>query len=86
MGKLQKIEFWDEEANESVLFEIIDEIVIDGQRYLLVADVDEVATILKEIPTDDEEEDNRYVLVEDDFEFQKVSLSFMENDEYDVEI
>ena len=80
---MQKITFLDPSTNESVLFEIIDQITIEGKRYLLVADEEEVATILKEVV--EEDETITYALVEDDMEFQKISLSFMENDEYDID-
>lgn len=81
---MEKIEFWDDEMGESILFEVVDQLTLQDQKYILVVDEEEVATILKEIKEDDES--LTYVLVENDDEFQKVTLLFMENDAYDVEI
>ncbi len=81
---MEKITFYDEEAQEEVLFEILDSVVIDDNKYLLVVDEDDDATILKECQSDDEL--LVYTLLEDDNEFQKIALILMENDEYDLEI
>jgi len=72
------ITFYDSETNEKILFEVIDTFDMDGQRYLLVADKDDEAAILKEMHMD--EEDITYQLIEDDDEFQKVALLFLESD------
>ena len=81
---MEKINFYDETTGDIILFEVIDQAVIDGQKYLLVADEEDEATILKEIVDDGEE--ITYQLVEDDNEFQKAALTLMESDEYDIEI
>lgn len=81
---MEKINFYDEIADETIQFEVIDETTIDNQKYLLVADDEDVATILKEIV--DDGENITYELVEDDEELQKVALTLMESDEYDIEI
>ena len=74
---MDKINFYDELTGETIQFEVIDQATIDGQKYLLVADEEDIATILKEIT---------YELVEDDEELQKVALTLMESDEYDIEV
>lgn len=81
---MEKINFYDEITGETIQFEVIDETTIDNQKYLLVADDEDVATILKEIV--DNGEDITYELVEDDEELQRVALTLMESDEYDIEI
>lgn len=81
---MEKINFYDEIADETIQFEVIDETTIDNQKYLLVADDEDVATILKEIV--DDGENITYELVENDEELQKVALTLMESDEYDIEI
>ena len=79
-----KITFYDEETNEKVLFEVIDSFDIEGQRYILVADDDNDAAILKEIQMGDD--DITYELIEDNDEFQKIALLFLESDSgYDLE-
>lgn len=72
------IRFYDEETNERILFEVVDSFDIDGQRYILVADQDDEAAILKEIQMGEEE--ITYELIEDDNEFQKIALLFLESD------
>lgn len=72
------IKFDDEESGEEIRFEVIDSFDIEGQRYILVADNEDQAAILKEIAMDDEE--ITYELVEDDNEFQKAALLFLESD------
>ena len=81
---MDKINFYDELTGEDIQFEVIDQTTIDGQKYLLVADEDDIATILKEMVDDGEE--ITYQLVEDDEELQKVALTLMESDEYDIEV
>ncbi|MHC1747495.1 MAG: DUF1292 domain-containing protein [Cellulosilyticaceae bacterium] len=80
----EKIVFFDETTGEEVLFEIVDHLIVDDCKYILVVDEEDVATIMKE--TEDDETEVTYVLVEDDAEFQKITLLFMESDEYDVEV
>lgn len=81
---MEKINFYDEVTGETILFEVVDQAIIDGKKYLLVADEEDEATILKEMVDDGEE--ITYELVEDDNEFQKAALTLMESDEYDIEI
>ncbi|MGL4738076.1 MAG: DUF1292 domain-containing protein [Cellulosilyticaceae bacterium] len=81
---MDKIKFFDEELQQEVDLEIMDQILVDEVQYLLVADEDDVATILKLVQGDDEE--LTYEVVEDDAEFQKVALLLMESDEYDLEV
>lgn len=81
---MEKINFYDELTGDTILFEVVDQAIIDGQKYLLVADEEDEATILKEIV--DNGEEITYELVEDDSEFQKAALTLMESDEYDIEI
>ena len=78
------IQFNDEESGEEIRFEVIDSFDMDGQRYILVADRDDQAAILKETEMNDQE--IKYVLIEDDNEFQKVALQFLESDSgYELE-
>lgn len=78
------IKFFDEQTNEEILFEMVNSFDLEGQRYVLVADEYDEATILKEIKMDNEE--IIYQLIEDDAEFQKVALLFMESEgEYTLE-
>ena len=81
---MDKINFYDELTGETIEFEVIDQATIDGQKYLLVADEEDIATILKEMSEDGDE--ITYELVEDDEELQKVALTLMESDEYDIEV
>ena len=84
MEEIERITFVDEETGEEILFEIVDEIVLDNIKYLLVVDEDDISTILKQIG---EEDDNiEYALVEDEEEFKKAATEFMASDEYDIEI
>lgn len=76
MGEI--IKFYDSVTNEKILFEVMDSFDMEGQRYLLVADEDDDAAILKEIQMGDE--DITYELIEDDDEFQKIALLFLESD------
>lgn len=78
------IKFNDEYSGEEIRFEVIDSFDIAGQRYILVADKDDEAAILKEVSMDDDE--ITYELIEDDEEFQKIALMFLESDAgYDLE-
>ena len=84
MEEINRITFIHEETGEEILFEIIDEAVLEGTKYLLVVDEEDISTILKQV---NEEEDNiEYALVEDEDEFKKAATEFMASDEYDIEI
>lgn len=78
------ITFYDEETGEEILFEIVDSTIFNNNKYLLVVDKDDEATILKE----QKDADNNlfYSLIENEDEFQQITLILMENDEYDLEV
>ena len=82
--EVERIQFIDEETNETIEFEVIDEVVMDGIKYILVVDEEDISTILKQVNEDGEEVE--YVLVEDEDEFKKVATEFMTSEEYDIEI
>lgn len=82
--EIEKIKFIDGETKEEVWFEIIDEVMIDQTKYLLVVDEDNISTILKQI--DEINEDLEYTLIEDENEFKRVATEFMSNEAYDIEI
>lgn len=81
---MEQIKFIDEETGEEILFEVIDEVVIDKQKYILVVDEEDVSTILKQVH--EAGEDVEYILVEDEDEFKKAAVEFMTNEDYDIEI
>ena len=81
---METISFYDETTNETVAFEVIDQLLENGIQYLLVADEDDEALVLKAIEDDGEE--ITYALIEDDNELQRIVLKFMESDEYDIEV
>lgn len=81
---MERITFLDEANNENIEFEVIDQTVVEGIQYLLVADEDDEAVILKAIK--DDGDNVTYALIEDDLELQKVTLIFLESDEYDIEV
>lgn len=81
---LEKIRFIDEETKEEIWFEVIDEVIIDQVKYILVVDEDDISTILKQVNEDSEEVE--YMLVEDEDEFKKAATEFMASDAYDIEI
>ncbi|PHV71523.1 hypothetical protein CS063_05615 [Sporanaerobium hydrogeniformans] len=81
---MEKIKFVDEETKEEILFEVMDEAVLEGTKYLLVVDEEDVATILKQVEEKDDEID--YVLVEEEDEFKRVAVEFMSSEEYDIEV
>lgn len=81
---IEKIRFIDEETNEEIWFEVIDEVVLDQMKYILVVDEDDISTILKQ--TNEDGEDVEYMLVEDEDEFKKAATEFMASEEYDIEI
>lgn len=82
--EIEKIKFIDGETKEEVWFEIVDEVVINQTKYLLVVDEDNISTILKQI--DEKDEDLEYTLIEDENEFKRVATEFMSNEAYDIEI
>lgn len=82
--EMEQIKFYDETTGEEILFEIVDQAIIDKVQYLLVADEDDNANILKAIK--DDEQEITYKLVDNDFELQKATLIFLESDEYDIEV
>lgn len=84
MEEIERITFVDEETGEEILFEIVDEVLLEGIKYLLVVDEDDISTILKQIG--EEEDEIEYALVEDEDEFKKAATEFMASDEYDIEI
>lgn len=81
---MDKITFYDQSNGESVLFEVVDEATIDGHKYILVVDEDDIAVILKEIKQENEEA--TYALIEDDEEFKKIAVHFMSSEDYDIEV
>lgn len=82
--EIQKIRFLDEESNEEIWFEVIDEVVLDETKYILVVDEDDISTILKQVG--EEGEDVEYMLVEDEDEFKKAATEFMASEDYDIEV
>lgn len=82
--ELQRIRFIDEETKEETWFEVIDEVILEQVKYILVVDEDDISTILKQ--TNEDGEDVEYMLVEDEDEFKKVATEFMTSDDYDIEI
>ena len=80
----EKIRFIDEESNEEIWFEVVDEVVIENMKYILVVDEDDISTILKQVNEDGEEVE--YMLVEDEDEFKKAATEFMASESYDIEI
>lgn len=81
---MEQIKFFDESTGEETLFEVIDEITLENQKYILVVDEEDVATILKEIVQTDKE--ITYELIEDEDEFKKAAVEFMTNEDYDIEL
>jgi uncharacterized protein YehS (DUF1456 family) len=81
---MEQIKFFDETTCEEILFEVMDEVVLDNNKYILVVDDEDVATILKLVQEDGE--DISYILLEDEDEFKKAAVEFMTNEDYDIEI
>ncbi len=81
---MDKINFYDETTGEYVALEIIDQLTLDDTQYMLVADEEDEAYIFKVVEDDGEE--ITYAVIEDDLELQRVTLHFMESDEYDIEV
>ncbi|MGL6173592.1 MAG: DUF1292 domain-containing protein [Cellulosilyticaceae bacterium] len=80
----ESIMFFDENTGEEVEFEIVDRLTVEEITYILVVDADDEATILKQI--EDDENSVRFELIEDENEFRRITLLFMESDEYDIEV
>ncbi|MDF2593816.1 MAG: hypothetical protein K0R69_157 [Clostridia bacterium] len=81
---MEQIKFFDETTGEEILFEVMDEVVLDNNKYILVVDDEDVATILKLVQENGE--DISYILLEDEDEFKKAAVEFMTNEDYDIEI
>ncbi|MDF2878878.1 MAG: hypothetical protein K0S30_1974 [Clostridia bacterium] len=81
---MEQIKFFDEATGEETLFEVLDEVILDNNKYILVVDDEDVATILKLVQEDGE--DISYILLEDEDEFKKAAVEFMTNEDYDIEI
>lgn len=81
---IERITFIDEETQEEILFEVVDEVILDETKYILVVDEDDVSTILKQVG--EHHEEIEYILVEDEEEFKKAATEFMTSEEYDIEI
>lgn len=82
--EIEKIRFVDEETNEEIWFEVVDEVILDEIKYILVVDEDDISTILKQVNEADDEVE--YRLVEDEDEFKKVATEFMTSEDYDIEV
>lgn len=81
---IEKISFFDDETEEEILFEVIDEVIIDNIKYILVVDEEDISTILKQI--NEANEELKYALVEDEDEFKKAAVEFMTSEDYDIEL
>ncbi len=82
--KVDQITFVDEETGEEILFEVIDEVIINNVKYILVVDEEDISTILKQVNEADEELE--YALVEEEDEFKLAAVEFMTNEDYDIEL
>lgn len=82
--EIEKIRFVDEETNEEIWFEVVDEVILEEMKYILVVDEDDISTILKQVNEADDEVE--YMLVEDEDEFKKVATEFMTSEEFDIEV
>lgn len=82
--EIEKIRFIDEETNEETWFEVVDEVILEEVKYILVVDEDDISTILKQVNEADDEVE--YMLVEDEDEFKKVATEFMTSEDYDIEV
>ena len=81
---IEKIIFIDDNTGEEILFEVIDEAIIKGVKYILVVDEDDISTILKQI--NEVNEELEYSLVEDEQEFKLAAVEFMTSEDYDIEL
>ncbi len=76
---MEKIEFLDEETNETVELYVLEETTVSENKYVLVAEDaegDSDATILREVT--ENENDVIYEPVEDDAEFNAILKVFQE--------
>lgn len=80
---MEKIKFVDETTNEEILFEVLDEVILGDNKYVLVADEEDEATILKQ--TGEIQEQTIYSLIEDEEEFKKVAVELMSREDFDIE-
>lgn len=80
---MEKIKFVDETTNEEILFEVLDEVILGDNKYVLVADEEDEATILKQ--TGEMQEQTIYSLIEDEEEFKKVAVELMSREDFDIE-
>lgn len=83
-SEVEKIKFIDQESNEEIWFEVVDEVILDNIKYILVVDEEDISTILKQ--TLESNEEVSYVLVEDENEFKRAATEFMASDDYDIEV
>lgn len=83
-NEVEKIKFIDQESNEEIWFEVVDEVILDNIKYILVVDEEDISTILKQ--TLESNEEVSYVLVEDENEFKRAATEFMASDDYDIEV
>lgn len=87
---LEIITVTDEDTGENIDFAVIDYTVLGGNEYVLVVDAESLeddeqeAAILKKAAADGED---RYILIEDDDEFQAAADIFSaEGEEYDIQL
>lgn len=84
---MEKVEFT-LETGETVSFYVLEQTMLGGSQYILVTDVEEgdgEALILKELPSEDVQEESTFEVVEDDEELSAVAAVF-ENLLEDVEL
>ena len=84
---MEKVEFT-LETGETVSFYVLEQTMLGGSQDILVTDVEEgdgEALILKELPSEDVQEESTFEVVEDDEELSAVAAVF-ENLLEDVEL
>lgn len=84
---MEKVEFT-LDTRETVSFYVLEQTMLGGIQYILVTDVEEgdgEALILKELPSEDVQEESTFEVVEDDEELSAVAAVF-ENLLEDVEL
>ena len=84
---MEKVEFT-LDTGETVSFYVLEQTMLGGIQYILVTDVEEgdgEALILKELPSEDVQEESTFEVVEDDEEMSAVAAVF-ENLLEDVEL
>ena len=85
---MEKIKFTDPQTEEVVEFAVEEETQLNGIKYLLVSDGNEIgdseAYILKELKTQDEEV--LYEMVDDDVEFAAIAKVFAELADEETEL